>query len=100
LDNKRTYISIFFGLILLIGTGLSSVHFHADDYSKTETVHQLVEDDFQCVICGSVFKFSPQPVVESEIIVSSTPIRFVQIDISYAASEIPFFDGRAPPVFA
>ncbi|WP_141691553.1 hypothetical protein [Rhodohalobacter halophilus] len=98
MDKQRVLISLFFGLILLIGTGLSSSHFHIDNYSDSETVHQLVEDDFQCVICGSVFKFSPQTGIESEVIVSSTPVRFVHNSISYTSVTYPSYDGRAPPV--
>jgi len=97
LDKKRLYISVFFSFVLLLGTALSSMHFHIDDTSGTETVHQLVEDDFQCVICGSVFKYSPQSEFVSEVFTNSTTLRYVQPTLSYDSSEIPSFDGRAPP---
>jgi hypothetical protein len=99
-DIKRIFISVFFGLVLLIGTGLSTIHFHIDDTSRTETVHQLVEDDFQCVICGSAFKYSPQPKIVSEIYTTPTLIRYSQPALSYESSPSPSFDGRAPPAVA
>lgn len=100
LDKKRIYISLFFSLVLLTGTALSTVHFHNDDTSGSETVHQLVEDDFQCVICGSVFKYSPQSESVSNVFINPTTVRYFQPTLSYDSSELPSFDGRAPPVSA
>jgi len=100
LEKKRIYISLFFSLVLLTGTALSSVHIHNDSTTESETVHQIVEDDFQCVICGSVFKYSPHTEVVSEVFISPTTIRYVQPTLSYDSSELPSFNGRAPPASA
>jgi len=86
--------------VLLLGTALSTIHIHNDDSTGSETVHQLVEDDFQCVICGSIFKYSPQSESVSEVFIKSTIVRYVQPTLSYDSSELPSFDGRAPPVVA
>jgi len=98
--NKKPYISILTSLILAFGITMSSIHIHLDDHHSADTVHQVVEEDFHCVICGSVVH-TIDPVHET----GQTFPTFEQ----QLSSEIPvqpesdlgrLQDGRAPPAAA
>lgn len=96
-NTSKPYISLFFAAVLAFGVTLSSIHIHIDDFSDVQTEQILVENDIQCVICGSVFKFNPDHQVFTsnqdypEIYFFSTPVQNVisPFDI--------FQEGRSPP---
>ncbi len=84
-------------MLLVFGTTLSAIHVHLDHYPETETVHQLVEEELNCVICGSVFHFSPDAEQAVTITLpdhSDTPAHIQPVIIEPVEAH---FEGRAPP---
>ncbi|MCC5914273.1 MAG: hypothetical protein JJU46_07855 [Balneolaceae bacterium] len=79
---------------------MSSIHIHLDDHHSADTPHQVVDEDFHCVICGSVVH-TLDPVNETG---HALPAYEQQL-----SSKIPadpesdlgrLQDGRAPPTAA
>lgn len=99
MKNYKNYISLFFAVTIAFGVTVSAVHVHFDDFQDVETEHALSEEELNCVICGSIFKFNS----ESENIAhyQEVPDTFYFFSITERANSPfgKFKDGRAPPFF-
>jgi hypothetical protein len=92
------FISPLFAAVILFGMSLSAIHIHIDDFSDVETDYMIVEEEFHCIICGSVLKADPE-VQEHEMIPGYPDEHFVTETAVYSPSPIGTSkDGRAPPV--
>jgi hypothetical protein len=98
LNSLNKYISILFAGVLAFGVTVSATHMHLDDFSDTQTEHILVEDELFCVICGSLFKFTPD--ANAAVLHQQKP----EASLSEVSTEsaIPpfsrFQEGRSPPI--
>jgi hypothetical protein len=100
LKKRNKYISFFFATVIAFGVTVSSVHIHADDFHDMDTEHVLVEEELNCVICGSIIKFNP--VVETFTTAKDSPkSHYLPALFEQAAKPFgKFKDGRAPPLTA
>jgi hypothetical protein len=100
LNSLKAYISLFFAIVLAFGMTLSAIHMHVDDFTDVQTEHILVEVEFQCNICGSLVKFTPDD--QSFTFLQDSPeIYFFSSPVQSAISPFGIFqDGRAPPLFS
>jgi hypothetical protein len=94
------HISLIFATILVIGTTLSAIHVHFDYYPDSETQHQWVEDELNCVICGAVFQFSADTDSTFETILPEHFGEESAIQPGFYKPFDSFRDGRAPPFTA
>ena len=97
MSTKNPIIAIAFSAILAYGMTLSVTHVHIDHFHDIQTFHQITEVDSQCVLCGSVFKYSPN--TSFEITDRSIPKISQHVFVADFALD-PFHcykSGRAPP---
>jgi hypothetical protein len=94
---RKSYISLFYALLIACGTTLSAVHIHIDDFHGVETEHIVVQEEITCVICGSVFKFTPDCEPFRGIQEPPEPCLFSASPEQPASPSGVFYEGRAPP---
>jgi hypothetical protein len=72
---------------------------HFDHFQDAETELVLVEEELNCVICGSIFKFnSAGEIFPGLVIIPET--YFFAPSFEHATHPVgKFKDGRAPPFF-
>jgi hypothetical protein len=84
-------------MVISFGMTLSAIHIHFDDFNDVETDTMIVEQEFHCVICGSVLKTDPN-IQDHEIISGYPETSHFQEVVAYSHSPFSAFkDGRAPP---
>lgn len=66
----------------------------SDDITKSE----IVQDHNFCAICGSLFKFTSQAEVESEIVLISESYLYLSDPVLVISPKSDFPSKRAPPV--
>lgn len=102
IKSTSTYkiIPVVLSMFVVLGISLSTFHYHADAHADyVETKHQLSNDHYHCLICGSVFKAEANSdnsffvIIEQETFIPFEP----------SAIHLPVlvdgYDGRAPPFF-
>lgn len=97
LIKLKPYISFIFALVVAFGVTVSSIHQHDNRAYDADSEHVLIEDEFICIVCSSVFKFNEVSLSNSEIVnIPDTHVFFTSIEPAITLSGA-FKDGRAPP---
>lgn len=88
---------ILFSAILALGVSLSAVHIHSIDIHDEEALHQIIENDHICLLCGSVIKFIP--IGQFEILDRTNPVlsSIVHTTEFVPATFFYYRSDRAPP---
>lgn len=97
MNRRNPLIAALFSVILTFGISLSVTHVHIDDFHDIHTMHQVSGDEYMCLLCASVVKFSP--TVQLDIIDYTIP-RNSHIDHPFEFVNKPihyYTSGRAPP---
>lgn len=99
-DTSRKFFFIALSLFVVMGISLSTFHYHNDAFSDfVETEHQISNDHYNCLICGSVFNTDSIPDSEYNVYVKPVSTVFIQPSSFYQPIVINSYDGRAPPLF-
>jgi hypothetical protein len=101
LKRNNPYISIVFAFIAAFGITVSSIHLHELDEHDADTKHVWVaQDDIHCVICGSIFKTTPDHGTHSQYLADSDIIHFSDATEKAQQPFERFQEGRSPPLFS
>ena len=96
----KTNISFFISLLIVAGMFLSVAHNHSshDDLPVDGIEHQFTQDNNECSICASHFKFTSGTNLPSYSLVRSESTSFTLIAKRIVDPLNNLHEGRAPPV--
>ena len=98
IKKSNPNISALFAVIIAFGVTVSNTHVHFDDLHNVDTHHILVEEEYHCIICGSVFQFNPEAYSQSFNKELTEEEHFTENTEQAKQPYRKYREGRSPPI--
>ena len=99
LPTHKKIFSVVLSVFIVAGISMSTIHYHGDAHADyVETEHQLSNDHYHCLICGSVFQTDTDSQNSFFVHFAQTNILSFEPPSVHLPIFVDGFNGRAPPL--